>query len=98
MALYSGIRGSARGPNGSSPTFPIAQGTREGCVLSQLLFLIFFADAMRVQARANLEEGAIMMGPSSKIGDFDLTESDQDLDRGGSDLTESDQDLDEGIV
>ena len=53
---------------------------------------------MRVQARANLEEGAIMMGPSSKIGDSDLTESDQDLDRGGSDLTESDQDLDEGIV
>ena len=66
--------------------------------MSLLLFLIIFADAMRVQARANLEEGAIMMGPSSKIGDSDLTESDQDLDRGGSDLTESDQDLDEGIV
>ena len=58
------------------------KGTREGCILSLLLFLIFFADAMRVQARANLEEGAIMMGPSSKIGDSDLTESDQDLDEG----------------
>ena len=41
MALYNDIKGSARGPDGFSPTFPIAQGTREGCILSPLLFLIF---------------------------------------------------------
>ena len=65
MALYRGIRGSARGPNGFSPTFPIAQGTREGCILSPLLFLIFFADAMRILERVKLNEGAIMMGALS---------------------------------
>ena len=68
MALYSGIRGSARGPNGFAPTFLIAQGAREGCILSPLLFLIFFADAMRVLERVHLDEGAIRMGALSLVG------------------------------
>ena len=68
IALYSDIRGSARGPNGFSPTFPIAQGTREGCILSSPLFLIFFADAMRVLESVNLDEGAIMIGALSLAG------------------------------
>ena len=61
-ALYGGMRASARGPGGFSPTFPIAQGTREGCILSPLLFLIFFADIICVLEPVNLDEGAIMMG------------------------------------
>ena len=44
IALYSDIKGSARGPDGFSATFPITQGTREGCILSPLLFLIFFPE------------------------------------------------------
>ena len=54
--------GSARGLCGFSPTFPIAQGTREGCILSPLLFLIFFADIICVLEPVNLDEGPIMMG------------------------------------
>ena len=67
MALYNDIKGSARGPDGFSPTFPIAQGTREGCILSPLLFLIFFADAVRALERAELDEGAIMLGALSLV-------------------------------
>ena len=66
-ALYGGMRASARGPGGFSPTFPIAQGTREGCILSPLLFLIFFADAVRALERAELDEGVIMLGPLSLV-------------------------------
>ena len=65
-ALYGGMRASARGPGGFSPTFPIAQGTREGCILSPSLFLTF-ANAMRVLQRVNLDEGAIMMGALSLV-------------------------------
>ena len=53
-------------PGGFSPTFPIAQGTREGCILSPSLFLTF-ANAMRVLQRVNLDEGAIMMGALSMV-------------------------------
>ena len=66
-ALYSGARMSVGGPNGFSRKFPIAQGTREGCILSSLLFLIFFADAMRVLETVNLDEDAIMMGALSEV-------------------------------
>ena len=68
MALYSDIKGSARRPGGFSPTFPIAQGTREACILSPLLFLILFADAMRVLERVELDKGAIMLGALSLVG------------------------------
>ena len=68
MALYNDIKGSARGPDGFSPTFPIAQGTREACILSPLLFLILFADAMRVLERVELDKGAIMLGALSLVG------------------------------
>ena len=67
MALYNDIKGSARGPDGFSPIFPIAQGTREGCILSPFLFLIFFADAVRALERAELDEGAIMLGALSLV-------------------------------
>ena len=67
MASYSGIRGSARGPGGFSPTFPIAQGTREGCILSPLLFFIFCANVMRVLERVNLDEGAVRMSALSLV-------------------------------
>ena len=61
MALYTDVKGSARSPTGFSPTFPILQSTREGCILSPLLFLIFFVDAMRALERANVHD-AIMLG------------------------------------
>ena len=67
IALYSDIKGSARGAGGFSPTFPIAQCTREGCILSPLLFLIFFADAVQVLERVELDEGAIMLGALSLV-------------------------------
>ena len=40
LALYPDTQGSARGLTGFFPTFPIAQGTREGFILSPLFFLI----------------------------------------------------------
>ena len=46
MALYTDVKGSARGSTGFSATVPILQGTREGFILSPLLFFIFFADAI----------------------------------------------------
>ena len=46
----------------------MARGTREGCILSQLLFLIFFADAIRVLEPVNLELGDIVMGALSLVG------------------------------
>ena len=67
MALYSGISGSIRGPNGFPQTSPIAQGTREVVILRPLLFLIFFGDAMRVVSSMNLDEGAIIMGALSLV-------------------------------
>ena len=65
MALYSDIEGSAMGPDGFSPS---SQGTREGCTLRPLLFLIIFVDAMRVLERVELDEGAIMLGALSLVG------------------------------
>ena len=41
MALYIVISRGRPKADGFSPTFPIAQGTREGSILSPLLFLIF---------------------------------------------------------
>ena len=64
MALYSDIEGSAMGPDGFSPS---SQGTREGCTLRPLLFLIIFVDAMRVLERVELDEGAIMLGALSLV-------------------------------
>ena len=46
IALYTDVKGSARGSTGFSATVPILQGTREGFILSPLLFFIFFADAI----------------------------------------------------
>ena len=41
MALYEETRATVRTEGGFSPSFRIQQGTREGCLLSLLLFLIF---------------------------------------------------------
>ena len=68
MAFYSDVKGSARGTNGFSPTFPIVKYTREGCILSPLLFLIFFADAMKALERVTLDRVAITLGELSLVG------------------------------
>ena len=68
MALYIVISRGRPKADGFSPTFPIAQGTREACILSPLLFLILFADAMRVLERVELDKGAIMLGALSLVG------------------------------
>ena len=70
MALYTNVQGSARAPAGFSPTFPILQGTREGCILSPLLFLIFFSDAMAALERVHLGEGTIRLGAISLLAVF----------------------------
>ena len=62
MAIYTETKGSARGPNGFSPTFAILQGTRDGCILSPLPLLIFFSDAVNALERVQLEGGAVLLG------------------------------------
>ena len=47
MALYEETRATVRTAGGFSPSFLIEQGTRERYLLSPLLFLIFFPDAVR---------------------------------------------------
>ena len=47
VALYEETRATVRIVGGFSPSFLIEQGTRERYLLSPLLFLIFFPDAVR---------------------------------------------------
>jgi len=62
MALYEETRATVRTPEGYTPIFLIEQGTREGCILSPLLFLIFFASSLEHMRTVELADGAVMLG------------------------------------
>jgi hypothetical protein len=62
MALYEETRATVRTPGGFTPSFLIQQGTREGCLLSPLLFLIFFAKAVEHMGEVELTHGAVRLG------------------------------------
>ena len=62
MALYEETRATVRTAGGFSPSFLIEQGTREGCLLSPLLFFIFFADAVDHRTKIRLEDGQVLLG------------------------------------
>ena len=62
-ALYTDIQGSVRSSAGFCAPFRISQGTREGCILSPLLFVIFFSDVIDELQKVHLEAGHVMLGP-----------------------------------
>ena len=62
MALYEETRATVRTAGGFSPSFLIEQGTREGCLLSPLLFLIFFADAVEHTSKIRFADGQVLLG------------------------------------
>ena len=61
MALYEETRATVRTAGGFTPSFLIEQGTREGCLLSPLSFLIFFADAVEHISKIHLSEGQVLL-------------------------------------
>jgi hypothetical protein len=62
MAIYDCTKATARTPVGFSPTFLIQQGTREGCILSPILFLIFFFEAVKFMGEVELADGQVHLG------------------------------------
>ena len=62
-ALYTDIQGSVRSSAGFCAPFRISQGTRGGCILSPLLFVIFFSDVIDELQKVHLEAGHVMLGP-----------------------------------
>ena len=63
MALYEDIKAMVRDPDGgTSSLFKITQGTREGCILNPLLFIIFFSDAVEAMENVQLDDGSFMLG------------------------------------
>ena len=62
-ALYTDIQGSVRSSAGFCAPFRISQGTREGCILSPLIFVIFFNDVIDELQKLHFEAGHVMLGP-----------------------------------
>ena len=66
-ALYTDIQGSVRSSAGFCAPFRISQGTREGCIMSPLLFVIFFSDVISKLEKVQLEAGTVMLGATCFI-------------------------------
>ena len=62
-ALYTDIQGSVRSFAGFFAAFRISQGTREGCILNPLLFVIILSDVINELQKVHLEAGHMMLGP-----------------------------------
>ena len=62
-ALYTDIQGSVRSSAGFCAPFRISQGTREGCILNPLLFVIILSDVINELQKVHLEAGHMMLGP-----------------------------------
>ena len=61
--LYIEGQGSVRSLEGFCAPFHISQSTREGCIISPLLFVIVFSDVIETFQVAHLDVGAVMLGP-----------------------------------
>ena len=66
-ALYTDIQGSVRSSAGFCAPFRISQRTREGCIMSPLLFVIFFSDVISELEQVQLEAGTVMLGATCFI-------------------------------
>ena len=63
IALYEDINAMVRDSDGGPCSlFQISQITREGCILSPLLFIIFFCDAVEAMENVQLDNGSIKLG------------------------------------
>ena len=69
-ALYTDIQGSVRSSAGFCAPFQISQRTREGCIMSSLLFAIFFSDVIDELEKVHLEAGSVMLGPLALFAIF----------------------------
>ena len=63
MALHEDFKAMVRDSDGGPCSlFHRTQGTREGCILSPLLFIIFFSDAVEAMENVQLDNGSIKLG------------------------------------
>ena len=63
MALHEDFKAMVRDSDGGPCSlFHRTQGTREGCILSPLLFIIFFSDAVEAMENLQVDNGSIKLG------------------------------------
>ena len=67
MVLYCDTQATVRTQNGFNLFFIIQQGTREGCLLSPLLFLIFFSETEECMRAVRPDAGAVFLGELSAV-------------------------------
>ena len=72
-ALYTDIQGSVRSSAGFCAPFRISEGTRGGCILSALLFVIFFSDVIDELQKVHLDAGHVCLAPFSFLPSSLLT-------------------------